>query len=107
MDSFSQTNIQEGSSSSYSTITTQTEGQGSVHTHIQSTVNGVTKTLDSDKPGTYTVENSGNSTHMTTPITQQQTLTQSAHSQQLPYLLMGGLALVFFLLYRKIHQKAQ
>lgn len=107
MDYLSQTNIQEGDSSSYSTVTTQTEGQGTVHTHIQSTVNGVTKTLDSDKPGTYTVENSGNPTHMTTPITQQ-TLTQAAHSQQLPYLLMlmGGLALISFLLYRKIHQKA-
>lgn len=48
----------QGNSSSTSTSTTTIEGSGSVTTHIKSTVNGITKTLDSNTPGTYTLESS-------------------------------------------------
>lgn len=54
--------IIQGDASSSTSVTTNIQGSGEVHTYIQSTVNGQTKTLESNKPGTYTLNNnsSGN-----------------------------------------------
>ena len=50
--------IIQGDASSSTSVTTNMQGSGEVHTYIQSTVNGQTKTLESNKPGTYTLNNS-------------------------------------------------
>lgn len=49
--------IIQGDASSSTSVTTNIQGSGEVHTYIQSTVNGQTKTLESNKPGTYTLNN--------------------------------------------------
>lgn len=54
--------IIEGNAESHTSVTTNIQGSGEVHTHIESTVNGKTKILDSDKPGTYTLDNSSDTT---------------------------------------------
>lgn len=53
--SFSQ-NIQTGNSSATSTVETNVQGNGNVQTHIETSANGVTKTLDATGSGTYKVE---------------------------------------------------
>ena len=68
--------VVQGNSSSTSTSTTTIEGSGSVTTHIQSTVNGSTKTFDSNIPGTYILENSSDDTDVR--ITPRETLIPSS-----------------------------
>ncbi len=53
--SFAQ-NIQTGNSSATSTVETNVQGNGNVQTHIETSANGVTKTLDATGSGTYKVE---------------------------------------------------
>lgn len=55
---FADTSIIQGNTENNTSVTTHIEGSGSVHTHIESTVNGNTKVLDSNQPGTYTLHNS-------------------------------------------------
>ena len=68
--------VVQGNSSSTNTSTTTIEGNGSVTTHIESTVNGNTKTFDSNTPGTYILENSSDDTDV--HITPRETLTPSS-----------------------------
>lgn len=53
--SFAQ-NIQTGNSSATSTVETNIQGNGNVKTHIETSANGVTKTLDATGSGIYKVE---------------------------------------------------
>lgn len=53
-----QAEVIEGNASSDVTVNNSIQGSGEVHTHIESTVNGQTKVLDSNQPGSYTLHNS-------------------------------------------------
>lgn len=67
----------QGTASSTTIIHTDVEGEGTATTHIESTVNGTTKILDSNQPGTYTLTNSQDSSESTQEVTQVQEPTQN------------------------------
>ena len=58
----------EGSATTYSSVTTNVQGNSSVTTHIESTVNGHTEVLDSSEPGTHTLINSSDENAPTVSI---------------------------------------
>jgi hypothetical protein len=63
-------NITTGAASANSTVQTNIQGSGNVKTHIETTVNGQTNTVDSNEPGKIQVENNnGNVTISKTPQT--------------------------------------
>lgn len=59
--------IIQGNAVSNTSVTTNIQGSGEVHTYIKSTVNGVTKVVEGDQPGTYTLNNSSDIKATTTP----------------------------------------
>lgn len=52
--------IQTGNASAKSTVETDVQGSGNVHTVIQVEANGEKKTLDTTEPGTHTLEVNSN-----------------------------------------------
>ena len=82
--------IVQGNASSSTSVTTNIQGSGSVHTYIQSTVNGQTQTVEGDKPGTYVLNNSSEGTNsnnknsVTITISQSPTPTASPSSRPTP-----------------------
>lgn len=58
--------ITQGHANAHIEIHNDISGNGSVSTHIESTVNGKTQTYDSTKPGDVTIDNNGEKTTVTT-----------------------------------------
>ena len=58
--------IQTGNASAKSTVETNVQGSGSVHTVIQVEANGEKKTQDTTEPGTHTLEINSNTNEVDT-----------------------------------------
>lgn len=65
--SFSLAQATEGNTTSHIEVHNDISGNGSVSTHVESTVNGKTQTYDSDKPGDVIIDNNGKTVTITTP----------------------------------------
>lgn len=84
--------IIQGQATSNTSVTTNIQGSGQVHTYIRSTVNGQTKTVEGDKPGTYILNNSSSGSTssskstvtITTPLTQTPTPTPTVSATPTP-----------------------
>lgn len=60
--------VTNGNSAARSSVQTEIQGSGNVQTHIETTANGVTKTLDATGPGTYKVEVKSNGSSTSSKI---------------------------------------
>lgn len=74
-------NVIQGNASSTVDVETNIGGSGSVTTHVETDVNGKTQIFDTNKPGTYHIENNG-STSSAIKVSPTPTITPQPHKAE-------------------------